>query len=199
MTKMQFLMALHDALSGLPRDEIEERLNFYTEMIEDRMEEGFSEEDAVAAVGSVTDIANQILGEIPLMKLAKEKIKPKRPMKAWEIVLLAVGFPIWGSLLIAVLSVAVSVYAALWSIVIALWAVFGALVGVGVGGTVAGIAWMIGGQGAIGLAVTGAALVCAGLGIFLFFGCKYATIGTAKLAKLMVLGVKKSMTRKEAA
>lgn len=38
MTKLQFLMALHEKLSGLPREE--ERLSFYSEMIEDRMEEG---------------------------------------------------------------------------------------------------------------------------------------------------------------
>ena len=76
MTKMQFLMALHDALSGLPRDEIEERLNFYTEMIEDRIEEGLSEEQAVAAVGSVEEIASQIAREIPVSK-AKEKTKIK--------------------------------------------------------------------------------------------------------------------------
>jgi uncharacterized membrane protein len=40
MTKLQFLMALHEKMSGLPREEVEERLEFYSEMIEDRMEEG---------------------------------------------------------------------------------------------------------------------------------------------------------------
>ena len=54
MTKLQFLLALHDKLTGLPRDEVEERLNFYSEMIEDRMEDGLSEEEAVAAIGSVS-------------------------------------------------------------------------------------------------------------------------------------------------
>ena len=40
MTKIQFLLALNKALSGLPQDEIEERLTFYSEIIDDRMEDG---------------------------------------------------------------------------------------------------------------------------------------------------------------
>ena len=40
MTKLQFLMALHEKLPGLHREKMEERLEFYSEMIEDRMEEG---------------------------------------------------------------------------------------------------------------------------------------------------------------
>ena len=80
MTKIKFLLSLHDKLSGLPQDEVEERLNFYSEMIEDRIEEGFSEEDAVAAVGSVDEIAEQIVAQIPLSKMAMEKIKPKRKL-----------------------------------------------------------------------------------------------------------------------
>ena len=43
MNKQDFLVQLRKGLSGLPQDDIEERLTFYKEMIEDRMEEGFSE------------------------------------------------------------------------------------------------------------------------------------------------------------
>ena len=94
MTKLQFLLALHDKLAGLPRNEVEERLNFYSEMIEDRMEDGLSEEEAVAAVGSIDEIAAQITADIPLIKIVKEKVKPKRKRNAWEITLLAVGSPL---------------------------------------------------------------------------------------------------------
>ena len=57
MTKLKFLLSLHDKLSDLPQNEVEERLSFYSEMIEDRMEEGVSEEEAVSARGSVDEIA----------------------------------------------------------------------------------------------------------------------------------------------
>ena len=46
MSKQEFLEQLRRGLSGLPREDIEERLKFYSEMLEDRMEEGLSEEEA---------------------------------------------------------------------------------------------------------------------------------------------------------
>ena len=88
MTKLQFLFALRDRLTDLPKSDLEERLHFYSEMIEDRMEEGLSEEEAVTAVGSVDEIAGQIASEIPSPK----KVSAKRHWKTWEIVLLALGF-----------------------------------------------------------------------------------------------------------
>ncbi len=99
MTKLKFILSLHDKLSGLPQDEVEERISFYSEMIEDRMEEGLSEEDAVAAVGTVEEIAAQIEAEISSLKGASniqttKNIKSKKQFKAWEIVLLVLGSPI---------------------------------------------------------------------------------------------------------
>ena len=46
MSKQEFLEQLRRGRSGLPREDIEERLTFYSEMLEDRMEEGLSEEEA---------------------------------------------------------------------------------------------------------------------------------------------------------
>ena len=42
MNKQEFLAHLRKGLSGLPQNDIEKRLNFYGEMLEDRMEEGLS-------------------------------------------------------------------------------------------------------------------------------------------------------------
>ena len=85
MSKQQFLAELRTALAGLPQDDIEERLNFYGEMIDDRMEEGLTESEALEGIGSVSDIAEQTLAEIPLTKLVKERIAPKRSLRGWEI------------------------------------------------------------------------------------------------------------------
>ena len=82
MTKMVFLLRLQAQLQGLPPQEVEERLHFYGEMIDDRMEEGVSEEEAVAAVGSVEEIVQQILADTPLTALIKEKVRPKRRLTA---------------------------------------------------------------------------------------------------------------------
>ncbi len=42
MTKQEFIAELRKGLSGLPKKELEERLTFYSEMIDDRMEEGLT-------------------------------------------------------------------------------------------------------------------------------------------------------------
>ena len=61
MTKTEFVLELTSKLSLLPWEEVEDRISFYVEMIDDRMEDGLSEEEAVAAVGSVDEIAAQII------------------------------------------------------------------------------------------------------------------------------------------
>ena len=61
MNKQEFLTELKKALSPLSKADLEERLSFYSEMIDDRMEEGLSEEEAVAAIGSPDEIAAQII------------------------------------------------------------------------------------------------------------------------------------------
>ena len=73
-------------LSGLPQDDVEERLSFYGEMIEDWIEEGLSEAEAVAAMGDVAEIVRQTVADTSLVKIAKERIRPKRHLKGWETV-----------------------------------------------------------------------------------------------------------------
>lgn len=197
MTKQEFLTALRERLCGLPKQDVEERLGFYSEMIDDRIEDGCTEEEAVLAIGSVDGIATQIIADIPLTKIAKESIKPKKRFKAWEIVLLALGSPIWLSLAIAAAAVILSLYVVLWSVIISVWSVFAALVACAFGGIAAGAIFAVSGNGIAGGAVIGAGLVCAGVSVFLFFGCRAATKGILLLTKQMALGIKKCFVRKE--
>ena len=73
MNKQEFLSLLAQELSGLPGKDVTDRLAFYDEMIDDRIEEGLSEEDAVDEMGPVDEVAAQILEEIPLSRLEPEE------------------------------------------------------------------------------------------------------------------------------
>ena len=199
MKKLDFLLLLRDKLSPLPTDEVEERLNFYSEMIEDRIDEGMTEEEAVTSLGSVDEIVNQILSDIPLFRIVKERIRSKKRLSATEIVLLAVGSPIWLPLLIAAFAVVLSVYACIWAVVISLWAVFASLAACGVAVPVAGVFFLCTGSAAGGVASIAAGLASAGLAIFAFYGCRAATKGTVWLTKNLALGMKKCFVRKERA
>ncbi len=199
MSKREFLNALKMKLSGLPKQDVEERLNFYSEMIDDRAEEGLTEEEAVSEIGSVNEIAAQIIADIPLIKIAKERITPKKQLKAWEIVLLALGSPVWLSLAVAAFAVILSLYAVLWSVIVSLWAVFVSFVACAPVCVVAGILFALSSNGLAGIAVIGAGIVCAGIAIFLFFGCKAATKGCILLTEKIALDIKKCFVKKEKA
>ena len=105
MNKEDFLRELRTALQGLPQEEIEARVSFYSEMIDDRIEEGLSEDEAVAQIGAVENIRAQIIAETPLGKLVREKVRPNRQLRIWEIVLLVLGAPVWIPLLISVAAI----------------------------------------------------------------------------------------------
>ena len=197
MTKQEFIVKLTLALHGLPKADIEERVGFYGEMIDDRIEAGLTEEEAVADIGSVEDVVAQILSEIPLGKLVKEKIKPKRRFTWWEITLIAVGSPIWLALLISAFAIVISLYATLWALVASLWAVGASLAGGALGGITLAVLMFTQSRVVSGIAILGAAFVCAGLSILLFFACRSATVSAAKLAKTIVLATKCLFIRKE--
>lgn len=199
MNKQTFLAELGKGLCGLPQKEIEERSAFYTEMIDDRMEEGLSEEDAVRAIGSVEEIVAQILADVPLTRLVKEKLKPKRRLNALEITLLVLGSPVWFSLLIAVVATAFSLYISLWAVIISLWSVFVSLGGCTLGGIVAGVGFFVGGHGLTGIVMVAMAIVCAGLSIFFFLGCKFVTKVMLTGSKKSVLVIKKRVIGKDGA
>ncbi len=199
MHKQEFLNALRERLSGLPESDLAERLSFYGEMIDDRIEEGLPEEEAVAQTGTVDEIARQILTETPLSRIVREKIKPKRSLRAWEIVLIVLGFPLWFPLLVAAVAVVISLYAVLWSLLIALWAVEIALWAGALGALAGAVLYFAQGHTPTAIAALGAALVLAGLAIFLLFGCRAASVGIVKLTKKIALGIKSLFVGKERA
>ena len=199
MRKQEFLEALRDRLSGLPKPELEDRLAFYAEMLDDSIEEGREEEAAVAELGDIDEIATQIISDIPLARLAKERIKPKRRLSALSIALIILGSPIWLSLAIALLAVVLSIYITLWSVVATVWSVFASLCAGALSGVAAGAILVFVGRGISGAALIGAALVCGGLSVFAFFGCRAATNGIILLTRKMLLATKKCFVKRRGA
>lgn len=198
MTKQAFLDRLQENLKGLPKEETDEQVAFYQEMIEDRMEDGISEEQAVEELGSVEEIAKQIIRSVPLTKIIKETTPPTKSLKPKEWILLTLGFPLWFPLLLSVFAVVVSVYLSLWAIIISLWAVFGSLAGCTLAGVFGGVQFLLQNNLATGLVFFAAALVCGGLSIFFFFANKATTKGSFKLTQKGWFALKCRFLKKEA-
>ena len=197
MTKQEFISELRDKLSRFPKQEVEERLDFYSEMIDDRIEDGLTEEAAISDLGTSDEIAAQIINDIPLSKIAKEKIKHKRRLGSLEIVLLVLGSPIWLSLAIAAVVVILALYTVLWALIISVWAVFASLAACAIGGLAAGVMFSATGNALTGLAIAAAGLFCLGLSILLFFGCRESSKGIIKISCKIPIGIKRCFAGKE--
>ena len=198
MTKLTFLCGLKSKLASLPKSEREERLSFYSEMIDDYMEEGLSEEEAVRSIGSTDAIASDSLGEHMAQASATEA-EPKRGRRPWEIALLVLGSPLWIALLAAALAVGVALLVSLWSVVASLWSLVIALPASCVGGALLSVKCVFDGNLSYALALLGCAAISAGLSILAFFGAKYATAGAWSLTKGATRTLLHSIQRKDGA
>ena len=199
MTKQEFINELEEKLKGLPKKESADRVTFYSEMIDDKIEDGLTEQEAVMEIGEIDDIVKQLINEIPLGKIAKESLTKKRSLHTWEIILLILGFPVWLPLLISAVAVVLSLYVSIWAVVISLWAVFASLAACGLAGIFAGIVITFTSGFTPGVILLSLSLFSLGASIFSFFGCKEATRGTILLTKVIISGIKKSLIKKGAA
>lgn len=189
MNKLEFLAELKVRLQDLPQDEIDRSIMFYDEMIEDRKEDGMSEEDAVVALGDIDTIVKEILLDRPLPTLMRDKIRPKRRLNGFEIALIVVGFPIWFSLLIAFFAVIVAVYVSIWAVIISLYAtVLGLALG-GLGGFIITL-MSFGINPFLGTLVLGGSLFVLGVGILLFFPVNQLAVALVKLTGRFLRWVK---------
>lgn len=197
MTKQAFIDGLRRGLSGMPGGDIEERITFYGEMIDDRVEEGLSEDEAVAQIGDVDSVISQIKSEIPLTHIVKERIKPKRELKGWEIALIAIGSPVWLPLLIAVFAVLLSVFIVLVALAVSFWSVAISLIA----GGIAAVLWSVfylfvyaGASAVNAVCYCGVGLAAIGLGILAVFGCRLFDRGLAAVTKKMIGWLKNVFT-----
>ena len=194
MNREEFLSQLRQSLRGLPKEDIEDRINFYSESISDRMEEGKSEEEAIADIGSVDSVVKDIAQKTPMKTLVKEKMRPKRSLRGWEILLLVLGFPLWFPLLITFFVLVMVGIMLVWVGVIVSFTVELALSASFFAGTAAFTASLLAGEP--GILYLGIALTSLGAAIFLAFGCSGIVKATAKLSKAIILGIKSWFIRK---
>lgn len=126
MKKTEFLALLRQRISILPKREIEETLAYYSEMIDDYIESGYTPEAAVAKMGGVENVAAQILAGSQNATFDAPVVKKQRK-SGLVIALLILGFPLWLPLLITAFAVLLTLAIVLatlaivlpWSLVVA--------------------------------------------------------------------------------
>ncbi len=201
MTKQEFLDELKAKLNGLPETEITKSLDYYQEMIDERIDDGLNEEEAVEAMGTAQEAADQILTEIPLPKLVVNKVKPKKAKKggsiALTIILLILTCWFWLPISIALIAVFLCVYICFWVVIISLYAIDLAFAVGGLGAIPLGIFFIITGHPATGVGFIGAGLLLIGAAVMLFVPFTMLAKLLVKASGKFVLWVKKLLTKKK--
>ncbi len=201
MNKQQFLAAVRLNAASVPPEELTALLDYYTEMIDEAMDEGCSEEEAVARLGSWDEILEQIHTfraepnpvpiiqpemschtaqpetntAVPAIEPAKVKRWKNISLPTWAVVLLILTSPVWGTVVLTLLIVLFTVIFSLvvigGALVVSLFAVVIALAAVGVVGIPAAFVLLFTGSAATGLLSLGCGLVCIGFTILGWFLC----------------------------
>ena len=197
MNKQEYLEELRSRISAMPADDVNRFMDYYSEMIDDRVEDGLSEEEAVADMGSPDAAVEQILEDMPLTKLVKEKIKPKHELKAWEVVLIVLGSPVWIPLLITALVLLLTLWIVAFALLISFYAVVLSFVAAGIGGLICAIPLFIANSPYTAVLMLGAALIGIGIAILFVVSVKPVTVGIFKVCKASVNGIKRMFVKEK--
>ncbi len=245
MNKQQFLAEVRSRINCLSKPDIDRSLDYCGEMIDDLMENGMSEEEAVAAMGTPEQTASDILSdsvgqppsfassdsfdphasapdpssgqstepppdrtippeEAPQYTVPPQTQKSGSSFPTWlVVVLLVLGFPLWGSLTLTVFALALTLFLLLWTALITLYAIDFALAVCAIALLAVGfVSPLIGGVFGAGLASAlgtfGLALVCGGCAILLFLLCLLFGKGVVGLHKVCFRALKRLFVRKGA-
>lgn len=194
MNKQEFLNELRAELEKRSVTNIDNMIEFYDEMICDRVEDGMSEEDAIASMDTISNIVDQAVLDKAIPVLVKERVVKSRNeakkngnLALW-ITLAVLGFPLWFPLAIAFAAVILSLFIVLWVLVITLFVVFIAFIAAAVG--CLALPFLSFSAPSV-LMCVGGALAFGGIAFLLWAPIKVAAKGLVNLIKDFLKAVKK--------
>ncbi|WP_409021628.1 DUF1700 domain-containing protein [Dellaglioa sp. P0083] len=110
MNKRKFIVELEEELKHYQAADIDNTLDYYDEMIDDRLEAGESETDIILSLENPSQIA------IRLTQNDRPKIQKQlsTPIIILIVILLILGAPVWGPLLLTAAVLIATVYFLIW-------------------------------------------------------------------------------------
>ncbi|MCR2038029.1 DUF1700 domain-containing protein [Adlercreutzia caecimuris] len=173
MNKQEYLAQLRAALACLPEGEIEESVAFYTEMIDDRVADGLTEEEATAQLDDPKAAARAIIADLPVVPRTVVRTKQRNRVLYWTLVIL--GSPLWLTLLFAAGMLVLAGLLTIWCLILGLWLLAAGLLAGGPLGIGVCLWALAVGQPAYGVFELGSGLLCFGLGLFCLHGAVAAS------------------------
>lgn len=128
MNKTQFCALLENKLKPyLSPKEMYKTLNFFEEMIDDRIDEGLSEEEAVSQLGDIDIIVDQILDEHNIGKKQTKlvwRFVPRKIPTELGFIITVLLLPVWITIFALGASLFIVILSIIFSIVLTIIAIF---------------------------------------------------------------------------
>ena len=128
MNKTQFCALLENKLKPyLSPKEMYKTLNFFEEMIDDRIDEGLSEEEAVSQLGDIDIIVDQILDEHNIEKKQTKlvwRFVPRKIPTELGFIITILLLPVWITIFALGASLFIVILSIIFSIVLTIIAIF---------------------------------------------------------------------------
>lgn len=126
MTKDEYLSELRAGLAAFSKDEVDRAVSFYEEMVDDRVEAGVSEEEAVGSLEPPAEAAARIISEMPAVPRAAARLRSPKTPRSWFvafIVAAVIGSPVWIPLTLGVIMAVIGCSIGLFGLLVAVWAI----------------------------------------------------------------------------
>ena len=182
MNKQEYLSAIRVRIPKMPTEDMERFIAYYSEMIDDRMEDGMTEEEAVAMMDTPDDAVDQILEDT-------------HRLRAWEIVLSVLGSPVWVPLLLTAGILVLSMLVVVFSLLITFYAVVISAAVAGIAGVLAVVPFLMISNVPAAIFMLGCGFAGVGLTILFFVAVKPVTVGFWNLCKAAVSGIKRKFVK----
>ncbi len=128
MKKKDFIRELKFKIRKLDKKEVEDIISYYSELIDDRIEQGENEEDIILSLGSIDLIAKNIFEEknisnedIEIVEseiVDNKKAKYNNDTTVLKILLLVLLFPLWISLGVFFLTILIIILSVFFAIAV---------------------------------------------------------------------------------
>lgn len=176
MNKKEFLNDLDSKLDFLTEEERNKTINYYSEIIEDRIESGASEEEAVLQMESTEVIAKKLMAENNTQKTTSEKVLDfidklfEKHGYLFVLIIAILSIPLWTPILGGILGLVCTIFLILFGTIA--FGAIGSVVALGIG-----ISFIT--QSLLSaISALGVSMICAGFAVLV-------TIGTVKLISMM--------------
>ena len=192
MTRAEYLERLRAALALMPAEEREAQLAYYEELFDDMLEDGMSEAEAAEHLGEPEAVAEELLAEIPMTTLVKNRVQAQGKPSALTVVLLVLGAPLWLPLLLSAFIILLSLLVSLWALSLGIGVVLPA---VGVSLIAVGLGTLLG-QTALPLLMAVGGVLC-GVGVLILGVMLMGVImrGFVRLCRAIWRGCKRALLR----